>query len=140
MYDDTLTVFNFAKGAWYPSVIDGADLIEHAQATETSRGTINAGTVEILINCSAVKEIETRQGRKQYLDPLAYAEAPEGAITFKPETDFILSGAWDGAAVIDDDDYDSGFYNEMNRTRDGVYMITGAGYFSLLPHFEVAAK
>ena len=140
MYNNTITVFNFAQGKWYPSVIEGADLLVHAQATQTTHGTINAGTVEIIVHCTKDKVVKTTEGGKLYLEPKVYAKDPSGHITFKPETDFIYSGAWENLSPINDDDYDSGFYNEANRLYDGVYQITGCGYYSLLPHFEIGAK
>lgn len=77
-----------------------------------------------------------------YIGPKAYAKLdnPHGYFTFKAETDFFVVGNYSSEVPITDDDYDEGLYHAMNDAQDGVYMITSAAYFSLLPHFEIGGK
>lgn len=77
-----------------------------------------------------------------YIGPKAYAnlDDPNGYFTFKAETDFFVVGNYSSDEPINDDDYDEGLYHAMNDAQDGVYMITSAVYFSLLPHFEIGGR
>ncbi len=77
-----------------------------------------------------------------YIGPKAYErlDDPRGYFTFKAETDFFVVGNYSSEAPITDNDYDEGLYHAMNDAQDGVYMITSAAYFSLLPHFEIGGK
>jgi len=79
---------------------------------------------------------------RQYLGPKAYAAltSPAGYFTFKPETDFIMVGNFSHSEPISDDDFEQGLYHAMNETQDGVYMVTSAAYFSLIPHFEIGGR
>ena len=87
------------------------------------------------------QEPET-DGEQWYVTPKAYSHliSPEGYFTFKPETDFFVVGNYASTEPIDDDDYDEGLYHAMNEAEDGVYMITSAVYYSLLPHFEIGGR
>ena len=79
---------------------------------------------------------------RQYIGPKAYAalESPAGYFTFTPETDFIVVGNYSSNEPINDDDYTEGLYHAMNDVQDGVYMVTSATYFSLIPHFEIGGR
>ena len=44
------------------------------------------------------------------------------------------------AEPIPEDDYDEGFYHAMNDANDGVYRITAAAWYDLLPHFEIDGR
>ena len=89
----------------------------------------------------AYDDPETHESR-QYISPKAYAhlEAVDGRFTFTPETDFVVVGNYSSQEPIDDDEYEDGLYQAMNEAQDGVYMITSATYFSLLPHFEIGGR
>lgn len=141
MYDDTITVFNHRNGRWYPTTIEHVDIKVTTASNLTVNGISNMGEVSIIIHASKTKTIKTTEGLKQYLDPLAFivVDDPEYYLTFKPEEDFILAGRYDDG-IAEDDDYDSGFYHEMNKTRDGIYKIQACAWYSLLPHFEIGAK
>ena len=141
MYDDTITLFNHRNGLWYPSVISGVDLKVTTSSSITTGGINNVGEVSIIVHTSKSKAIKTKGGLKQYVEPLAFkvVDDPEYYLTFKPEEDFILAEEYEGG-IEDDDDYDSGFYDELKSTRDGVYKIQAAAWYSLLPHFEIGAK
>lgn len=144
MFQNTITVFNFHKqtGLWYPSVISGADLIAAKASTRTPDGVNNADTVDILINCTAAKVITTSAGGKSYTGPKVYAGCadPASCITFTPEQDFIFDGEWADLTPIDDEDYDEGLYHVLNAAHDGIYMISSAAFYGLLPHFEIGGR
>ena len=144
MYQNTITVFNFHEdsAAWYPSVIKGADLAETKSSSSTTTGKNNADTVGVIVHCSGDKQITTTAGAKSYTGPKEYARCknPAERITFKPECDFIYDGEWPDLAPISDEGYDSGLYHAINDTYDGVYMITSAVFFGLLPHFEIGGR
>ena len=144
VYQNTITVFNFHEnsGMWYPSVIKGADLIVNKSSHSTTTGKSNSDTADIIIHCSVDKQITTETGEKSYTGPKEYAkcENPEERITFKPECDFIYDGEWPDHTSISDEGYDSGLYHAMNDLYDGIYMITSASFFGLLPHFEIGGR
>lgn len=137
MYDDTITVFNHRGEYWFPTVFEGADLKVTTASNITASGINNVGDVSIIIHISKNKGI--RSG-KRYIDPMEFqtVEDPENFYTFKPEDDFIVVGEY--YDIENDEDYDSGFYHEMNATKDGVYKIQAAAWYSLLPHFEIGAR
>lgn len=144
MYQNTITLFNFhaATGLWYPSVISGADLIASSANAEMKEGTGNKDAVEVIIHCTADKCILTSQGVKSYESAKNYAKCdnPSGCITFKPEKDFIYDGLWSDLSPMNGENYDSGLYNELNTSYDGVYMISSAAFYGLLPHFEIGGR
>ena len=129
---------------WFPSVIDGVDLIATESAHKTAlAGETNGDSVEILIHSSAAKIIKTKAGPKAYVTPKAYraTNAPADCLTFTPEQDFIFDGEWPSVEPIRDDEYgDVGLYSAFNEDHDGVYMITSAKYLGLLPHFEIGGR
>lgn len=79
---------------------------------------------------------------KQYIGPKAYEalDDPTGYFTFTPERDFIAVGNYSHDEAILEDDFEEGLYHATNDKHDGVFLITGATYFSLLPHFEIGGK
>lgn len=141
MYHDTITVFNYhaASGRWFPSVISDVDLLTTKSKNATTVGCNNADVVDIIIHCTVDKHISTGAGMKSYTGPKEYARCdnPAQHITFTPECDFIFSGAWSDTEPLTDDDYDEGLYHAMNTERDGIYLISSASFYSLLPHFEI---
>lgn len=144
MYRDTVTVFNYhtASGCWFPSVVSGADLLVTKSRSATAAGGNNADTVDIIIHCTADKRISTGAGIKSYTGPKEYAccENPAQYITFAPECDFIYAGAWPDTEPLTDDDYDEGLYHALNEEHDGVYLISYAAFYGLLPHFEIGGR
>lgn len=79
---------------------------------------------------------------KRYLRPKEYAaiDSPESYFTFAPETDFFIAGNYYSETPILDDDFDEGFYSAMNAEHDGVYLISSAAFYSLIPHFEIGGR
>lgn len=145
MYRDVITLFNFHKntGLWYPTVFSGVDIGVSKASNPTTHGTNNGDTVNILIHCKPDKTLTTADGEeKSYLGAKAYSKCatPHAFVTFKPECDFIFEGEWPDMSPVADEDYESGFYHEMNDNYDGVYMITSASFYGLIPHFEIGGR
>lgn len=92
-------------------------------------------------NALNYREPDTQKVKK-YTGPKAYAKLadPSEYFTFRPETDFFATGNYASEAPISDDDYENGLYSAMNDAMDGVYMITSATFYSLIPHFEIGGK
>lgn len=145
MYNDTITLFNFhaTTKEWYPTVISGVDVGSPLSSKPTTQGIVNDDTVSIIIKTNRCKQINLHCGmRKDYIGPKGYArcDKPYEHFTFNDTKDFIYCGKWDGAGVIADESYESGFYNYMNKNYDGVYKITSSVFYSLLPHFEIGGR
>jgi hypothetical protein len=145
MFGDTITVFNFKGGYYYPHVLHGVDAVgisDGATATNMS-GTTNSDIGTVLIQTNASKIIAADNTVLPYVSPKAFEALTDGidsVITFQPQKDFILVGAYESTQPIYDDDYETGFYDELNSTRDGVYQISSAVFYSLIPHFEIGVK
>ena len=145
MFQNTITLFNFHKatGLWYPSVFKGVDLGVNTASNATKDGKNSNDTVNIIIHCTKDKVFTTADGtKKSYTGAKAYSKCdnPTACITFNPECDFIYEGEWANLELINDEDYESGFYHSMNEEHDGVYMITSAAFYGLLPHFEIGGR
>ena len=145
MFDQTITLFNYKESdhSWHTSVFDGVNVVEAQGKTATKHGDNNSDNVEILLNCKPSKTATDSEGNKlQYVAPKTYAaqEDVTGYFTLTPECDFIMIGDHGEDDPVDDDDYDEGLYHAMNDECDGVYMITGATWFGLLPHFEIGGR
>lgn len=144
MFSDTITLFNLNHGMWYPHIIRGVDavgIISGSNATALN-GTTKADSGTILIQTSTSKVINADHSLKPYVSPKAYNILASGidAITFQPQTDFIMMGEYESTEPVNDDDYDAGFYDEMNSRYDNVYQIVSAVFYSLIPHFEIGVK
>jgi len=145
MFDQTITLFNYRESdhSWYTSVFDGVDVIEGQGKTATKHGDTNSDNVEILLNCQPFRIATDSEGNELlYIPPKVYAakEDVEGYFTLTPECDFIMIGDHSEDEPLDDDDYDEGLYHAMNDEYDGVYMITSATWFNLMPHFEIGGR
>ena len=83
-------------------------------------------------------------GSKSYLTPLLWQAVadPTKALTFQSgeSFDFFVEGTWPDSAPIRDADWPGGFYNHLVRTRDGVYAVSAAAQYSVIPHFEVMGR
>lgn len=140
MFDRTLTIYNKHGNMWYPVTVNNADMHTEMVSNITVNGIDNVGAVTMIIHSDSQKRIMASSGVVQYVPPKQYAALsnPAGYFTFWPEHDFVVEGSV--SIIADDDDYDSGYYNELNKTMDGVHMIRAAEWFGMIPHFEVAAK
>lgn len=144
MFNDTITLFNLHNGVWFPHLIYGADaagMINGSSATALN-GTTNADSGTILIQTNNDLIIHSDKKPIPYVTPKAYAALENGAdaITFQPQTDFIFIGAYESTEPIIDDDYEAGFYTEMNSKNDDVYLITSVKFYGLIPHFEIEVR
>ena len=144
LFKDVITVFNFhaKSGYWYPTVITDAHAIAARSSTHGTEGTNNADAVSVQITSNAAQNINSAEGVKSYTPPKEYAviNNPDKYITFTPECDFFIEGRWDNLTPIDDDEYDEGLYNALNEAQDGVYMISSATFYGLIPHFEIGGR
>jgi hypothetical protein len=140
MFDCKVTLFNYhAKTKkWYTTVFAGVDLLAADAKQATPKGETNGSSVDLLINVMPDKSYEG----KQYMGPKAYAATvtPADCFTFTPETDFFMEGDYSMAEPVSEDDYESGYYHEMNNVHDGVHMVVSAAYFPLIPHFEIGGR
>lgn len=79
---------------------------------------------------------------KQYIAPKAYAtvETPVNYFTFTPESDFFIVGNYYSEEPIADSGFGDGLYSAINAALDGVYMVSSAAFYSLIPHFEIGGR
>lgn len=144
MFTDTITLFNLHKGLWYPHVLHDVDAVGIANGASATalNGTTRSDNGVILIQTNSSKVIKVGNTLKPYVMPKSYELLENGAdaITFQPQTDFIYTGEYESTEPVLDDAYNEGFYDWMNRKRDGVYQIVSAVYYSLIPHFEIGVK
>lgn len=145
MYKDTITLFNRKKGAdgdtWYPSVLSGVNLNKDKGEIFKRYGPEAGDNAVLNVRYSQTAEEMTVCGKK-WVKPKEWARLndPSGAITFAPG-DFFYDGVWEGTTPLYDGAYgDLSFYDYMLNNYDDVYMITGYGFFSVIPHMEVTAK
>ena len=141
MFDCKVTLFNFhaATKQWHTTVFDGVDLLEVDAKSATRQGETNGSSVDLLIN---VKPDKSSADGKKYVGPKAYAAIgdPAAHFTFTAETDFFVEGDHSLSEPVSEDDYESGYYHEMNTLYDGVHMVVSAAYFPLIPHFEIGGR
>ena len=145
MFKDVITLYNFFHGVWHRHIIAGVDAgAIDASSKSATTGDARASLVNVLINCSADKQIVTDAGLRQYYPPKAYAALASPieskALTFTEGTDFIVLGAIRSEDPVTDDQYENGFYDHMYANQDGVYKINSAAFFGLIPHFEIGAR
>lgn len=148
MYRDTVTLFNLHDGVWRASVLRGVDLNADRAALIAKYGADckDRARLHIRFQPAADGTAVVASGEDSYTvkTPREYA-GEERTITFRPAytgevLDFFLDGEWDGETDIADADYEAGFYDHMNGTRDGVYTITEAARYSVIPHFEIIGR
>lgn len=144
MHCDCITIFNYHKlsDKWYPTLIHGVDFGNVSSSKNSTRGTDDESSVVFIIKCNQCRQVITHSGAKRYIGAKEYARCsnPHGYFTFDTEKDFVYRGIWNGEMVINEDDYECGFYSYMNSEFDDVYKITSSEFYSLLPHFEVSGR
>ncbi len=146
MYQDTVTLFNRRRepdgDVWYPTVLRGVDLnVDHAALVAKYGSSCNDKAVlHIRYGWHDGRVV----GGKDYLTPMLWrrAEDPAGAITLQSgeDFDFFIEGAWPDETPVKDDDWPGGFYAHMVQTRDGVYAVSSAAKYSVIPHIEVMGR
>jgi len=136
MYDKKLTLFCEHNHKWIPTTFNRCEIYTVVAENLTVNGVNNVGNIKMLIQADSDKTIDG----KQYIGVAEYnsKEDVSNFFTFAPERDFVIEGSWEGGEG-DDEDYDVGFYQYMNETRDA-HMVTSAAWFGLIPHFEVMGK
>lgn len=160
MYDKTITVFNYYESpisgdaVWYPHVLHGVDLNTDRGAimkkygadstdnailhiayyrAEDDRILISGRIDDSLVADSMIPWMPPKKWKRQTNDALAES------ITFGPDS-FFWQGEWDGG-VVNDADYQEGFYQHMNSSHDFVFKITSVGGpYTVIPHFEILGK
>lgn len=141
MYAKTITLFNhYVNGTtneWRATVLHGVDLIVDRAVIVSRLGenSKDKGTLHIRMKDGKI------QGHK-VMSPKEWQLNPNDGITFKTGNnfDFILADEWKGDATISDANYTGGFYNHMNKTYDGVYSLTSATEYTLIPHMEITVS
>lgn len=133
MFDREITLFNLHGKKWYTTLFTGVQMNAVSAKTATTHGLNNGDTVEIIINLPCEGE---------YVEPKAYAALsdPAGYFTFAPGSSFIVAGNHMEDEQLEQDDYEQELYHELNTALDGVYMVTSAVYYSLIPHFEIVGR
>lgn len=146
MYHDTVTLFNRKRGrdgdVWYPTVLEGVDLNEDRVAIAVKFGS--ASNDKAALHVRYDWQDGPVAGGKKYLTPLLWQalEDPAAAFTFTAGEffDFFVTGAWPNTEPVQDSAWLGGFYNHLIKTRDGVYAVSSAAQYSIIPHFEVMGK
>lgn len=147
MYQDTITLFNRTGDIWRATALSHVDLNSDEAALIAKYGTDSKAKASLHIRY-VVNEVGplVRCGPASYLvkQPREYTGA-DGTIAFRPASsgevvDFFMEGVWDGEPVINDGDYDSGFFDHMSAAQDGVYTITSVARYSVIPHFEILGR
>ena len=149
MYADTITLFNRYSSKhgdmWLPTVITGADLNTDRATVVAKYGESSADKAMLHIRYE-VKNGKPYVAGKRYLSPKVWElqtnDELANTLTFTPgqDFDFFWAGEWPETEPINDDDYAEGFYSYMNRNYDGVFAVTNAAMYSLIPHFEIGGK
>lgn len=131
MFCDTVTVYNYRAGQWFPTIITNAELQSENAAKENNSGASSSDGALLLVNISG-----NAVGGKEYVSPEAYARlsSPEGFVTFAPGDLFVVGGF---SGIVNDDDYTDGFYSHLNEENSGCFKIISVKRFKLLPHFEI---
>lgn len=148
MYKDTVTLFNRSGDTWRAAVLprvdlnaDRAALIAKYGADSKDKASLHVRYWPTSIGLSVLDDTEDVC---LFKEPKEYAGA-DHTLTFRPAStgeilDFFMDGAWDGERVIRDADYDTGFFDHMSATRDGVYTITSVARYSVISHFEILGR
>lgn len=136
MFSKTITLYNLHGDTWRPTVLHNCCLITDKAARQAQTGIENADRASLYIPKASVEAAGA-----SVVSPKEYEAMnnPSGYITFNEGTDFFVRGEQDTAAV-NDEDYPSGYYDYLNRTKDDVFLITSAADYDLIPHYEISGK
>ena len=148
MYKDTITLFiKDGSGddiSWYATVLTNVDVNMDKAANIAKTGLESADSVNLHVRHTLVDGVIYIGGEK-YLTPKAWA--PGEGVTFKTGDFFVIGevSGIDASEGIYDSTYQTrvngGFYDYMNKTYDGVFMITTvSGAYTVIPHFEIGGK
>lgn len=142
MFDGVVTVFNRKRtdegDIWYPTVLEGVSLSTDRAAIAVRYGARSDDKCVLHVPCQG-----QNVGGKPYLPPKQWQalDDPESAVTFAAgeRFDILFEGAWE-AGPVQDTAYANGFYDKINRERDGVYAVSSAARYGLIPHFEITGR
>lgn len=142
MFDGVVTVFNRKRtdggDVWYPTVLRDVSLTTDRAAIMARYGAQTDDKALLHVPCQGQS-----LGGKAYLPPKAWQalEEPENAVTFAAgeRFDFFIEGEWE-AGSVEDAAFSNGFYDWTNRERDGVYAVSSAAQYGLIPHFEITGR
>lgn len=149
MYSDSVTVFtryedSFGDITWYPTVIDGANLLIDKSAIVAKYGAESKDNVILNIR------YRTENGQiivadKPYFPPKEWERQTNDKlptrITFASGTeyDFFMLGDYGSTEPIKDSDY-KGFFSHIKKEYDFVFAITSVAKYTAIPHFEITGK
>lgn len=147
MYKDTVTIFNRFGDKWRATVLPNVDLNADQAAIIAKYGAESKDKASLHVRYAVAEagySVVTDAGACVVKGAKEYT-GEEGTVAFRPAStgevvDFFLDGTWDGEAVIDDEEYDTGFFDYLSAARDGVYTITSAARYSVIPHFEILGR
>lgn len=148
MYQDTITLFNRTGDVWKATVLPHVDLNSDEAALIAKYGADSKAKASLHIRYVPTEigySVEDNTDMVCLFKPPKEYTGADNTITLRPAstgevTDFFMEGAWDGEPVINDGDFDTGFYDYMSATRDGVYTITSVARYSVIPHFEILGR
>lgn len=131
MYKDTVTVFNFYGGKWFPTVIENTELQKTSGIRQNNSGVSSSDNALLFVQCQ-----DDVVGGKAYLPPKVWqkSEDKENAVTFSEDAFFVLG---EFSELANDEDYEDGYFAHMSENCDYCYKITSVKKFKNIPHFEI---
>ena len=137
MFSKTITLYSLHNDVWYPTVLHGCSLVVDKSARQAQTGLENEDKAILHIPKKSITAAGVEVvGPKEYNS----LPSPTGYITFQEGSGFFIEGESD-YSIVNDDDYISGYYDYLNKSMDGVYLITSASSeYSLIPHYEITGK
>ena len=127
---------------WYPTVIDGVNLLIDKAAIMAKYGAESKDNAILNVRYHILDGTKM-VGNKPYLPPKEWERQTNDkladSITFTSGTDFdfFMLGEYPTTEPIKDDDYVDGFYNHVNDEYDYVFAITSVAQYTAIPHFEI---
>lgn len=148
MYQDTVTLFSRTGDVWRATVLPHVDLNSDEAALIAKYGADSKAKASLHVRYFTTAigfSVEDNTDMVCLFKPPKEYTGADNTITFRPAstgevTDFFMEGAWDGDPAINDGDFDTGFYDYMSATRDGVYTIISVARYSVIPHFEILGR
>ena len=151
IYKQTVTVFNRKNvdgvTYWYPNVIQNVHLVIDRSIVIATYGEEAKDNALLHIRYTPYGEdarILVGGGFKTYMKPKEFRSSGDVdeniTFGFGDEFDFIMEGDHGDIGVVNDEEYNNGFFNYMNKAYDNVFAISQAAKFNLIPHFEITER